>query len=158
HGSWILNWGAKGRAFTNLFWIRNPYADQMQALKPGEPDYETVKKGYLASDAVAQFVAAPEEKWMAVEGSEPSGLPKSGVPLLSTHLRQKMNEDIKAKELGAEMRAIRSELLSVLKTLTPSRDEAEERQRRIDDAKQLVSAIESEMARRCTGAVFGEFV
>jgi hypothetical protein len=158
HGSWILNWGAKGRAFTNLFWIRNPYADQMQALKPGEPDYETVKKGYLASGAVAQFVAAPEEKWMAVEGNEPSGLPKSGVPLLSTHLRQKMNEDIKAKELSAEMRAIRSELLSVLKTLTPSRDEAEERQRRIDDAKQLVGAIESEMSRRCTGAVFGEFV
>ena len=37
-------------------------------------------------------------------------------------------------------------------------DEAEERQRRLDDAKQLVSAIESEMSRRCTGAVFGEFV
>lgn len=158
HGSWLLNWGSKGRPFTNLFWIRNPYADQMQALKPGEPDYETVKKGYLASGAVAQFVAAPEEKWLAVEGYEPSGLPKSGVPLLATHLRQKMAEDIKTKELAAEGRAIRAELLSVLKQLTPSRDEAEERARRLEDAKQLVSAIEGEMSRRCTGAVFGEFV
>ncbi|HEY8080095.1 MAG TPA: virulence factor SrfC family protein [Labilithrix sp.] len=158
HGSWILNWGSKSRPFTNLFWIRNPYADQMQALKPGEPDYETVKKGYLASGAVGQFVAAPEEKWLAVEGLEPSGLPKSGVPLLSTHLRQKMAEDIKTRELAAEGRAIRAELLSVLKQLTPSRDEAEERARRLEDAKQLVSAIEGEMSRRCTGAVFGEFV
>ncbi|MBX3185662.1 MAG: hypothetical protein KF819_01550 [Labilithrix sp.] len=158
HGSWILNWGSKGRPFTNLFWIRNPYADQMQALKPGDADYDLVKQGYLASRAVGQFIASPEEKWLAVEGVEPNGLPKSGVPLLATHLRQKMAEDIKAKELGAEARAIRSELLSVLKALTPSRDEAEERERRLEDAKQLVSAIEAEMSRRCTGAVFGEFV
>ena len=47
-----------------------------RTLKPGEPDYETVKKGYLASSAVAQFISSPEEKWMAVEGNEPSGLPK----------------------------------------------------------------------------------
>ena len=46
----------------------------------------------------------------------------------------------------------------MLKTLTPSRDEAEERQRKQEDAKELVSAVEGEMARRCTGAVFGEFV
>jgi hypothetical protein len=158
HGSWILNWGSKGRAFTNLFWIRNPYADQMQALKPGDADYETVKQGYLASRAVETFIARPEEKWMAVEGNEPSGLPKSGVPLLAAHLRQKMGEDIKAKELAQEARAIRSELMSVLKALTPSRDEAEERARKLDAAKQLVSAVEGEMSRRCTGAVFGELV
>jgi hypothetical protein len=159
NGSWILNWGSKGRAFTNLFWIRNPYADQMQALKPGDPDYETVKQGYLASRAVATYIAAPEKKWQAVEGYETAGgLPKSGVPLLSTHLRQKLAEDIKGKELLQESRAIRSELLSVLKSLTPSRDEAEARARRMDEAKELVAAIDAEMSRRCTGAVFGEFV
>lgn len=159
HGSWILNWGTKGRPFTNLFWIRNPYADQMQALKPGDADYETVKQGYLASRAVATFIEKPEDKWLAVEGTETTtGLPKSGVPLLATHLRQKMNEDIKARELAQEGRAIRSELLSVLKALTPSRDEAEERARKLEDAKQLVSAVEAEMSRQCTGAVFGAFV
>lgn len=158
HGSWILNWGAKGRPFTNLFWIRNPYADQMQSLKPGDADYELVKQGYLKSRAVASFIGAPEEKWMAVEGYEASGLPKSGVPLLATHLRTKLAEDIKGKELAQEAKAIRTELLSVLKLLTPSRDEAEERARKLDDAKQLVSAIETEMARRCTGAVFGELI
>jgi hypothetical protein len=159
HGSWLLNWGAKGRAFTNLFWIRNPYADQMQALRPGDPDYETVKQGYLASRAVATHIAAPEEKWLAVEGTEPvTNLPKSGVPLLSTHLRNKLTEDVKGKELTQEARAIRSEVLSVLKSLTPSRDEAEARARRIEDARQLVAAIDAEMSRRCTGAVFGEFV
>jgi hypothetical protein len=159
HGSWILNWGAKGRPFTNLFWIRNPYADQMQALQPGQPDYEAVKAGYLASRAVGTYIATPEEKWMAVEGDDPATkLPKSGVPLLSTHLRQKLAEDIKGKELAQECRAIRSELLSVLKSLTPSRDEAEARARRVEDAKQLVAAIDAEMSRRCSGAVFGEFV
>jgi hypothetical protein len=158
HGSWLLNWGRQGRPFTNLFWIRNPYADQMQSLKPGEKDYDLVKQGYGESRAVATFIAQPQEKWMAVEGYEATGLPKSGVPLLSTHLRSKLSEDIKGKELANEARAIRSELLSVLKTLTPSRDEAEERQRKLEEAKQLVSAIGSEMSRRCTGAVFGEFM
>lgn len=159
HGSWILNWGRTGRPFTNLFWIRNPYADQMQALKPGDADYETVKQGYLASPAVATYIASAEEKWLAVEGIDASNqLPKSGVPLLAQHLRQKMSEDIKAKELAQELRAIKSELLSVLKALTPSRDEAEEVARKLEDAKQLVSAVEAEMARRCTGAVFGELI
>jgi hypothetical protein len=158
HGSWILNWGSKGRPFTNMFWIRNPYADQMQALKPGDADYDIVKQGYLASRAVATFIASPADKWLAVEGAEPGGLPKSGVPLLAQNLRQKMGEDIKAKELAQEAHAIRNELLSVLKALTPSRDEAEERARKLEDAKQLVSAVEAEMNRRCTGAVFGEFV
>ncbi len=159
HGSWVHNWGTKGRPFTNLFWIRNPYADQMQTLKPGDADYEAVKQGYLSSRAVATYIASLEDKWLAVEGYEPStGLPKSGVPLLATHLRAKLNEDIKGKELTAETRAIRAELLSVLKSLTPSRDEAEARARRIEDAKELVSAMSAAMARRCTGAVFGEFV
>ncbi len=159
HGSWLHNWGAKGRPFTNLFWIRNPYADQMQTLKPGDHDYEMVKQGYLSSRAVATYIASAEEKWLAVEGQEAStGLPKSGVPLLSTHLRAKLSEDIKGKELSAEVRAVRAELLSVLKSLTPSRDESEARARRIEDAKQLVAAMGAEMARRCSGAVFGEFV
>jgi hypothetical protein len=159
HGSWLHNWGTKSRPFTNLFWIRNPYADQMQALKPGEPDYEAVKQGYLASRAVATYIADPAEKWAAVEGYETTtDLPKSGIPLLATHLRQKLSEGIKGKELALEARAIRSELLSVLKALTPSRDEAEARTRRIEDAKQLVAAMDAEMTRRCSGAVFGEFV
>lgn len=158
HSSWILNWGGKGRPFTNLFWIRNPYADQMQSLKPGDRDFEAVKEGYFASRAVGAYIADPEEKWLAVEGFEPDGLPKSGVPLLATHLRQKLAEDIKGKELAQEARAIRGELLSVLKALTPSRDEAEERARRLEDARQLVDAVQAEMSRRCTGAVFGEFV
>ncbi|MBX3263113.1 MAG: hypothetical protein KF782_25790 [Labilithrix sp.] len=159
HGSWLFNWGAKGRPFTNLFWIRNPYADQMQTLKPGDADYEAVKQGYLASRAVATYIADKEEKWLAVEGHDPAtALPKSGVPLLATHLRAKLNEDIKGKELAHEARAIRSELLSVLKALTPSRDETEARARRVEDARQLVAAMDAEMARRCSGAVFGEFV
>lgn len=157
--SWIHNWGAKGRPFNNLFWIRNPYSDQMQALKPGEPDYEAVKKGYLAAHAVATYIAEPAEKWAAVEGMDPgSNLPKSGIPLLAMHLKTKLAEDIKGKELAAEARAIRSELLSVLKALTPSRDETEARARRIEEAKQLVSAMDKEMQRRSSGAVFGEFV
>ncbi len=158
HGSWILNWGGKNKPFTNLFWIRNPYADQMQSLKPGDADYARVKEGYFASRAVATFIANPEEKWMAVEGHEPSGLPKSGVPLLASQMRMKLAEDIKRRELVTEARAIRAELVSVLSALTPSRDEAEERARRMEDAKQLVSAIQAEMSRRCTGAVFGELV
>ncbi len=158
HSSWFLNWAGKVRPFTNLFWIRNPYADQMLSLKPGDADYETVKQGYFASRAVATFIASPEDKWLAVEGSEPSGLPKSGVPLLATHLRHKLSEDIKGRELAQEARAIRSELLSVLKALTPSRDEAEERARRIEDATQLVSAIQAEMSRVCSGSVFGDFI
>lgn len=159
HGSWFFNWGAKGRPFTNLFWIRNPYADQMQTLAPGDDDYERVAQGYLASRAVATYIARPEEKWAAVHGHEPgTGLPRSGVPLLATQLRAKMAEDVKTKELGQELRAVRSELVSVLRALTPSRDEAEARARRIEDAKQLVAAMDAEMGRRCTGAVFGEFV
>ena len=159
HASWILNWGTRGRPFTNLFWIRNPYADQMQSLKPGDPDYEKVKEGYFASRAVAKHIARPEEKWLSVEGHDPStGLPKSGVPLLSMHLRTKLAEDIKTKELSEEARAIRTELVSVLSSLTPSRDETEARARRREDARSLVAAMAAEMSRRCSGAVFGEFV
>jgi hypothetical protein len=158
-GSWVKNWGTKGRPFANLFWIRNPYADQMQSLKPGDPDYEIVKQGYFDSRAIATYIAEPDAKWTAVEGTDPAnGLPKSGVPLLATHLRAKLAEDIKGKELAAEARAIRSELASILKALTPSRDETEARARRIEEAKQLVNAMAAEMSRRCSGAVFGEFV
>src|SRR5690606_21930084 len=47
---------------------------------------------------------------------------------------------------------------SVLKALTPSRDEAEARARRVEEAKKLVAAMDAEMTRRCSGAVFGEFI
>lgn len=163
HGSWLLNWGAKGRPFTNMFWIRNPWADQMTSLKPGDADFDAVKEGYFSSRAVAKHIEAPAEKWAAVEGNEPvalgaSPLPKSGVPLLASRLRSRLAEDMKKKELDHEAHAVRLELLSVLGSLTPSRDEEEARARRGDEARELVSAIHDEMVRRCSGAVFGAFV
>jgi hypothetical protein len=156
--SWTGNWGARGKPFGNLFWIRNPYADQMQTLKPGEPDYEQVKQGYFVSGAVSRYFARKEEKWAAVEGYDDSGLPRSGVALLAASLRDKVAVDVKADELSREARAIRAELLAVLKALTPSRDEAEARARLLDDAKGLVGAVESEMMRRASGQVFGELL
>ena len=157
-GSWLGNWGARGQPFTNMFWVRNPYADQMKTLKPGEADYETVKQGYLESRAVARHVKDPIVKWAAVEGDDEKGLPKSGVPLLAAALRERLAEDVKAKELAAEAEAVKSELASVLRAMTPSKDEAEQRARLLEEAKALAEAVEREMTRRCSGAVFGEFV
>jgi hypothetical protein len=183
--SWLTNWGAKGRPFDNMFWIRNPYADQMQAVKPGTPDYETIKQGYLGSRAVQRHVKAFEEKWLAVEGDDDDGgsassragqhhdggsassragqhqrpkLPKSGVPLLAQSLRRKLSDDVKAKELRAEAIAIRGELLTLLRAMTPSKDAAEERARILENAQELVNAVSKEMSRRCSGAVFGELL
>ncbi|HEY4120686.1 MAG TPA: virulence factor SrfC family protein [Byssovorax sp.] len=156
--SWIGNWGAKGRAFTNLFWIRNPYADQMLTLKPGEPDWDVVRKGYFESRAVARFVKDAEVKWLAVEGDAPNGLPKSGVPLLADALRAKMAEDVKGSELADEAAMVRAELVALLKALTPSRDEAEERERVLATANALLDAVGREMKRRYSGAAFGELV
>ncbi len=156
--SWTGNWGGRGKPFSNLFWIRNPYADQMQTLKPGEPDYEQVKQGYFVSGAVSRYFAKKEEKWDAVEGYDTTGLPKSGIPLLASALRDKVAVDVKADELSREARAIRAELLAVLKALTPSRDEAEARARLLDDAKGLTNAVNAEMMRRASGQVFGELL
>jgi hypothetical protein len=157
--SWVHAFGQKGRAFDNLYWIRNPYADQMLTLKPGDSDFATVKEGYFASRAVARFIRDPEEKWNAVEGTDSTtGMPKSGVPLLAARMRNKLAEDVKARELSREAESIRDELLSVLKSLTPSRDEDEERERLREEARVLVAAVEREMAKRCTGSVFGELV
>jgi hypothetical protein len=156
--SWINAWGARGKAFTNMYWIRNPYADQMQTLKVGEPDYDLVKVGYQQSRAVQRYIEAADEKWQAVEGVDAKGMVKSGVPLLASRLREKLAEDIKARELLDEARAVRSELLSLLTALTPSKDEAEERMRRAEAAEQLASAVRKEMSRRYSGAVFGELV
>jgi hypothetical protein len=158
HSSWLNNWGAKNKPFTNMFWIRNPYADQMQSLKPGDPDYEIVKAGYRQSRAVQRYIEGADEKWSAVEGTDADGLPRSGVPLLASRFREKLSEDIKAKELLAEAKAIRGELMALLKALTPSKDEAEERMRRVEAANALVDAVKKEMTRRYSGAVFGELV
>jgi hypothetical protein len=158
HSSWVNNWGAKGKPFANMFWIRNPYADQMQSLKPGEPDYEIVKAGYQQSRAVTRYIEKPDEKWSAVEGTDADGLPRSGVPLLASRFREKLAEDIKGRELRAEAKAIRAELMALLKALTPSKDEAEERQRRVEAAQALVDAVRVEMHRRYSGAVFGDMV
>jgi hypothetical protein len=158
HASWLFNWGQKGRVFSNMFWIRNPYADQMQTLKPGEPDYELIKQGYLSSRAVQRHVKDAAEKWAALEGTEPSGLPKSGVLLLADALKAKLGEDVKAKELAAEANHIREDLLALLRAMTPSKDEAEERARVLSNAQALVDALKREMSRRCSGAVFGEFL
>ena len=156
--SWLFNWGPKGRSFTNMFWIRNPYADQMQTLKPGEPDYEAIKQGYLASRAVQKHIKDAPEKWAAVEGTDPGGLPRSGVPLLASALRSKLAEDVKARELAFEAHHIREDLVALLRALTPSKDEGEERARVLASAQALVDALRREMARRCSGAVFGELL
>ncbi len=159
YSSWLFNWGKKGKPFQNLFWIRNPYADQMQTLQPGSPDYEAVKKGYFEARAVERYFKNAPEKWAAVEGNDgESGLPKSGVPLLAQALRYKVSKDLKAKELQREAETLEKELLSVLKTLAPSRDEAEERERRLGMAKELADALRAEMSRKLSGAVFGDFV
>ncbi len=158
HGSWIYNWGVRGRPFDNMFWIRNPYADQMNTLRPGTPDYEEVKRGYHDSRAVRTFIGQHTDKWAAIEGNDDNGLPRSGIPLLASHLRAKLAEDIKAKELGAELKAIHSELLEALRLLTPSRDEEEQRARLEHNARALVTALRAEMTKNYSGAVFGELV
>jgi hypothetical protein len=158
HASWIYNWGEKNRPFDNMFWIRNPYADQMNTLKPGSPDYEEVKAGYHGSRAIRTFIGQHADKWAAMEGEDEQGLPRSGIPLLASHLRAKLAEDIKRKELTAELRAIHGELLQALKLLTPSRDEAEARERLEQSAQALVNAVRAEMTKHYSGAVFGELV
>jgi hypothetical protein len=115
-----------------------------------------VKVGYQQSRAVQRYIEQADEKWQAVEGVDANGRVKSGVPLLASRLRDKLAEDIKAKELTDEARAIRAELLGLLTALTPSKDEAEERLRRAEAADQLATAVRKEMARRYSGAVFGE--
>ena len=156
--SWPQNWGAKARPFTNSFWVRNPFADQMQCLKPGDADYEAVKSGYLGSRAVSRHIRAFEEKWAAVEGTDATGAVKSGVPLLASALREKLKVDVKRRELGESVRALKSELLGVLHALTPSRDEAEARARLMESAQALSAAIDKEMSRRASGSVFGELL
>lgn len=158
HASWIYNWGERGRPFDNTFWIRNPYSDQMHTLRTGTPDYEEVKRGYHESPAVRTYVGRHADKWAAMEGEDESGLPRSGIPLLASHLRAKLAEDIKAKELAAELRAIHAELLEALRLLTPSRDEEEQRQRLVHNAQALVNGVRAQMARSYSGAVFGTLV
>lgn len=158
HSSWIYNWGEKNRPFDNMFWVRNPYSDQMNTLQPSTADYEAVKKGYHESRAVRTFVGRHSEKWSAMEGADDDGLPRSGIPLLASHLRAKLAEDIKKKELLTELRAIHAELLDALRLLTPSRDEEEKRQRLEHNAKALVSAVRLEMTKHYSGAVFGELI
>ncbi len=155
--SWMLNWGQRGRPFSNLFWVRNPYADQMRSLGPGDQDYDAIKKGYADARAVARHVDRPLEKWQAVEGDE-NGLPKSGVPLLSAALKAKLTENVKAKEIAEEAAAIQEELRALLKAMTPSNDETERKDRVVAAAKLLVDTVEREMVKRSTGAVFGELL
>ncbi len=155
--SWILNWGQRGRPFSNMYWIRNPYADQMRSLGPGDESYDLIKRGYAESRAVQRHIDRFDEKWQAVEGEE-SGLPKSGVPLLSAAFKLKLAENVKAREIAEEASAVSAELLSLLKALTPSRDETEHRARIAENATLLVDAIEREMVRRSSGAVFGELL
>ncbi len=155
--SWVHHWGQKNRAFSNLFWIRNPYADQMRAIGPGDADYETIKKGYLESRAVQRHIESPLDKWSAVEGEE-NGMPRSGVPLLASAFKLKLAENVKAREVAEEAASIHGELLALLKLMTPSRDESEARSRLTEAAKLLVDATAREMERRSSGAVFGELL
>ncbi len=158
HASWIYNWGERGRPFDNMFWIRNPYADQMNTLKPGSPDYAEVKSGYHESRAIKTFIGDHAAKWAAMEGDDEQGLPRSGIPLLASHLRAKLAEDIKQKELLTELRAIHGELLEALRLLTPSRDETEARERLEHSAQSLINAVRAEMTKHYSGAVFGELI
>ncbi len=156
-GSWIHHFGQKNRAFNNMFWIRNPYADQMRALGPSDPDYEIIKKGYLESRAVQRHVENALDKWSAVEGEE-HGLPRSGVPLMASAFKLKLSENVKAREVAEEAASIHGELLALLKAMTPSRDETEARARLEEAAHHLVDAVGREMGRRSSGAVFGELL
>lgn len=158
HASWIYNWGERGRPFDNMFWIRNPYSDQMNTLRVGSPDYEAVKRGYHESRAVRTYVGRHADKWAALEGLDDEGLPRSGIPLLASHLRAQLAEDRKAKELSLELRAIHGELLEALRLLTPSRDEEEQRARLEHNAQALVGAVRAAMSARYSGAVFGALV
>jgi hypothetical protein len=156
--AWTQNWGGKARPFNNLYWIRNPYADQMQTLKPGDTDYERVREGYFGARAVERHIKAPDAKWSAVEGTDDSGMPRSGVPLLSAEVKRKLAVDVKRIELTREAEAIRKELLTVLRSLVPSRDEAEARARLVEHAKALTDAIDVEMSRKASGTPFGQLV
>ncbi len=156
--SWILNWGQRGRPFDNLFWIRNPYADQMRSLAPGSADYEAVKKGYLEARAVSRHIASAVDKWAAVEGDDEGGLPKSGVPLLAARLRDKLAENVKGKEILGEAEAVHAELASLLKSLAPSRSVEEEKERIVAQATLLVDAVSRAMAKEASGAPFGRLV
>lgn len=156
--SWILNWGQRGRPFDNLFWVRNPYADQMRSLAPGQPDYETVKRGYLEARAVARHVGAPAEKWAAVEGEDEHGLPKSGVPLLAARMRDKLAENVKSREILAEAEAVRAELTALLRALAPSQSAEEEKERIVAQATLLVDAVSRAMGKEASGAPFGRLI
>jgi hypothetical protein len=156
--SWILNWGQRSRPFDNLFWIRNPYADQMRSLAPGNPDFEVIKAGYGKARAVARHLAQPMEKWAAVEGEDEGGLPKSGVPLLAARLRDKLAENIKAREIQAEAEAVHAELASLLKSLAPSRSAEEEKERIVAQATLLVDGVSRAMAKEASGAPFGHLI
>ncbi len=156
--SWLHRWGGKDRPFQNLFWIRNPYADQMNTLAPGSADFAAVKQGYFEARAVERHIKDPAAKWAAVEGEDLGGRPRSGVALLAEAMRGKLAEDVKGHELEAEARSLRDELTAVLRSLVPSRDEAEARARVRKNAEALVEALRREMTRRCSGAVFGEFL
>jgi hypothetical protein len=156
--SWILNWGQRGRAFDNLFWIRNPYADQMRSLAPGHADFEKVKSGFFAARAVQRHMAHSQEKWAAVEGDDASGLPKSGVPLLAARMRDKLAENVKGREILAEAQAVHEELAALLKALAPSRSAEEEKERIALQAKLLVDAVSRAMGKEASGAPFGRLV
>ncbi len=156
--SWVNNWGGKDQAFSNMYWVCNPYADQMRTLRVGDDDYAAVKQGFFKSHAVQRYIADPQAKWAAMEGQDDGGLPRSGIPLLTGALRDKMAEDIKSRELVAEVTAVQRELVAVLRDLTPSRDEAEAHQRLMDNAASLIGGVKREMSRQYSGAVFGELI
>lgn len=157
--SWLFHWGQKQKSFDNLFWIRNPFSDQMQTLQPGTPDFQSVKEGYFAARAVAKHIRHPESKWEAVEGIEPAtSLPRSGVPLLAAALRAKLRRNIKAEELGTELDALRREARESMAALVPSQDVEEERTRRMGLAKSLADALQRAVETDASGLPFGRFV
>jgi hypothetical protein len=107
---------------------------------------------------VRTYIASYTDKWAAMEGEDERGMPKSGVPLLASALRTKLSENIKARELAAEARAIHGELTEVLRALVPTRDENELRQRLEHAGKALAEAVRGQMQRQVSGAAFGRLV
>ncbi|MBI2568210.1 MAG: hypothetical protein HYV63_14380 [Candidatus Schekmanbacteria bacterium] len=156
--SWITNWGAKAKPFTNMYWIRNPYADQMSCLSPGDSDYEAVKAGYFQSRAVQRYISEHDIKWREVEGKDEQGMQRSGVPLLLDRIGSVLVENRKQKELQLELEKIKRELITLLEPFTPSKDDDERQARAVENARALIEALETEMARRSSGAVFSELM
>ncbi len=78
------------------------------------------------------------------------------MPLLAMSLWQKLAEDVKGKEAALEAAEQKRELEALLRALTPSRTRPRSARGIAEGARHPPEgAVQREMARRCSGAVFG---